>query len=511
MAAFTVLPFSPTNLFQSLGNDVFGPDAVADHIRARYLSQYLQDIIAQTIVVENDYTDADYLDDFASYYVKCFHAYKRRCKRLHFFARLFDEQTFRKFVRGDLSDAEARAFKGDYLGFVVARPLPDAIIGRTALKTYESDGGRRHYPCTREYRPNLFGMDMCVRSLAFQEQDSVLAACATVALWSAFHKTGELFGTPIPTPVEITRVANEIDLPARPVPSHGLNIEQICNSIRHVGLEPEVVQIRPNTPVVSLIYGHLRMGLPVLLLAYIDGTSGHAVTLAGYSLKNHQVQATEVAPGQPCIPLMGLRIDKFYGHDDQFGPFGRFHVKPSAVHNGIAYPVVFHGSWTDPTTNQPRNLFPSVIVVPVYHKIRVTFLDALEWLTRLNGLLGMLQPLAGTTLITEWDLYLMKTNEYKAYLKLSGMGKTRLEELLLFHHPRFIWHAALSVNGLLALEMLIDATDMARSFPVYYAIWREPAVYTAISSLLNDPAHQVVLPKMLTPRFFDLLKNAFPP
>ncbi len=160
---------------------------------------------AQTLVVENDYTDGDYLDDFASYYVKCFRSYNRRCKRLHFFGQKFAEGEFRQLVQGELPPSEEEALKTSYLGFVVARPLPEAIIGRTLLATYPPDGSRRNYPCTRVYRANLFGVELSVMSLPFQEQDSVLAACATVALWSAFHKTAELFGTTTPTPVEILR------------------------------------------------------------------------------------------------------------------------------------------------------------------------------------------------------------------------------------------------------------------------------------------------------------------
>jgi hypothetical protein len=91
------------------------------------------------------------------------------------------------------------------------------------------------------------------------------------------------------------------------VPSHGLNLHQICNSIRHVGLEPEVVQVGPDTPLVSLIYGHLAMGLPVLVLAQIDGLGGHAITLVGYSLSSSKVRSEEVAPGHSSIPMRGLR------------------------------------------------------------------------------------------------------------------------------------------------------------------------------------------------------------
>ncbi|MCI0640637.1 MAG: hypothetical protein L0Y72_07140 [Gemmataceae bacterium] len=389
MSAFEVLSFSEQCLCQALANDKFVPAEVGDHGRAKYLSGYLRDIGAQTIVVEREYIDGDYLDDFAAYYVKCFHNYERRCKRLHFFSTAFThDQILASILKRDGSDE--RPLKDSYLGFIVARPLPDAIIGRTVLRTYDDDGGRRNYPCTKDYKANFFGIDLAIRSLAFQEQDSVLAACATVSLWCAFHKTADLFGTTTPSPATITRVANQVVQPARPVPSHALSIHQICNSIRQALLEPEIFPVRANVPLVSLVYGHLKMGLPVILVAEVEGIGLHAITLAGYSLVKTPALNSEVAAGETCIPMTGLRINEFYGHDDQVGPFARILVKPSATVGPRVYPVVFEGSWIAAGSGKRLALYPQVVVVPVYHKIRVTFLDVQQWLTRMTEVMQTL-------------------------------------------------------------------------------------------------------------------------
>ncbi len=66
-----VARLTPDNLFASLANAVRNPAEVADHAGAQYLRRYLVFVGARTFVVENDYTDGDYLDDFASYNVKC--------------------------------------------------------------------------------------------------------------------------------------------------------------------------------------------------------------------------------------------------------------------------------------------------------------------------------------------------------------------------------------------------------------------------------------------------------
>src|SRR5439155_23260261 len=119
---------------------------------------------------------------FASYYVRCHEHYDRLCSRLHFFAEELTDETLRSLIQGNLSSEQTNSIRHSYLGFVVARPLPSAIIGRTLLKTYPPDeGDRRHYTVVRNYDSHLFGVKLSVRSLPFQEQDSVLAACATVA------------------------------------------------------------------------------------------------------------------------------------------------------------------------------------------------------------------------------------------------------------------------------------------------------------------------------------------
>src|SRR5687768_17318561 len=175
---FEARVFSSANLFSALSNDQCTPDEVAAKKRAQYLYEYLSDIGARTIVVEPEYTDGDYLDDFASFYVRCHQNYERRCKRLHFFSAEVSEDV----LRAALLEADRSTLREAYLGFVVARPLPKAIVGRTLLKTYPPDGARRHYTVVRDYDANLFGITLSVRSLPYQEQDSVLAACATVAL-----------------------------------------------------------------------------------------------------------------------------------------------------------------------------------------------------------------------------------------------------------------------------------------------------------------------------------------
>lgn len=218
---------------------------VEEKLHTVFFDQYFATLKAKTIVAENDYVDRDYLEDFAAYYVRCFPPYKRFCTRLHFFREAFNEQDFAALVSGAVRRVTAEALQNSYLGFVVLRPLPQTVIGRTCLSSYPLNGTRA-YPVLRDYDAHLFGLKLPIKSLAFQEQDSVVAACATSALWSAFQQTGKLFHHSIPSPVEITRVATDHSpTETRNLPSVGLTGSEIARAIRSVGLS-RIKSARPN-------------------------------------------------------------------------------------------------------------------------------------------------------------------------------------------------------------------------------------------------------------------------
>ncbi len=501
--SFDVLPFSSANLYEALSNKYCQPDEVASQYQAGYLCRYLAAIEAKTIVREFGYIDGDYLEDFASYYVRCYEPYDRYCKRLHFFSEVISDELLRDLIQDRLEPKQAEKIRTSYLGFVVARPLPSAIVGRTVLKTYPPDGDRRHYTVVRDYDCHMFGTKLSVQSLPFQEQDSVLAACATVALWCAFQKTYELFGTTAPRPAVITGAANHGGHRGRPVPSHGLSIEEMCRAVRDVGLEPELVDcVEKSVPLVSLIYGHLRMGIPVVLIVDIENEGLHAITLTGYSLQQKRVLVQEVSGANRCIPMIGLRIDEFYGHDDQIGPFSRLKIGPSAS----IYPVLFQGDWKDKATQKSLDIKPVAVLIPVYNKIRVTFLDVEVWLTRLNSVLTLMVPDPANSI--EWDISLTTTNEYKELIKGISLEGKDLERLLLSSQPRFMWRALLRISEVEVLDLLVDATDMARSFPILEAIWRHDAFRSAMDALLKAPTMQLSLTSALTRRFLKLLKDS---
>src|SRR3990172_7383780 len=110
--------FSEPDLYHSLSNELCLPAEVENQDRALYLYNYLSELQAKTIVVEHEYIDRDYLEDYAFYYARCFRPYNRHCKRLHFFKCPLTPETFFELVRDETAAEEAKKIRDAYLGFV---------------------------------------------------------------------------------------------------------------------------------------------------------------------------------------------------------------------------------------------------------------------------------------------------------------------------------------------------------------------------------------------------------
>lgn len=485
---FEVFPFSLGQLVTLLARQTGTPSAyVEEKSHLDYFDEYFTTLNAVTILVENRYIDHDFLDDYAAYYAKCFHPYDRFCSRLHFFTTSFKAEDFSALLQGREQAVSAKSLQAAYLGFIVVKPLPQTFIGRTCLHTYSPEG-RRYYPTTRTYHAHLFGIHLSVKAVAFQEQDTVVAMCATSALWSVFHGTGALFHHSILSPVEITQAATlNSDDPMRSLPNDGLTQEQMARAIRAVGLEPYFVKVGDRHVLTSTVYAYLRGKIPVLLdvrLVDVAGGDGevegpeeddepgettdgseteeddyltgksmglHEVAVVGYSLGSTPVPLTETG-----LLLTASRIDKLYAHDDQVGPYARMEVEERGF---------LRTSWPSDASGDTGDVWadPGNLLVPLYNKIRIPFSIIHDAILSLDQVLEELRT-NGTSNYParfEWDIYLTTSNDLKTELfQDSALNAVQREQVLLEHLPRFLWRATAICEGQKKIDLLFDATDI---------------------------------------------------
>lgn len=377
--------------------------------------------------------------------------------------------------------------QNNYLGFTVIRPLPEAIIGRTALKTYPSDSGRRNFPSTRNYCVGFLGTELNVLSLAFQEQDTVLAACATTALWSALHKTTELFGSKLLTPSQITASASRHFLFGnRAFPSHGLNMFQLCQAIKEVGLEPEFRDYNKIVDFSGFINGYLHYGIPIILGLelqdpHCSSPQGlHAVTIAGYSLGGN----AKIIKNAP-IPLVAHGVDKYYVHDDQVGPFSRL-----VLDNPIKPQKLITGWPCDCGCERSLHAIPRTIFVPIYHKVRITFEDVIGIVAYFHELF---EVIFNIDLI--WDVFLSKVNQLKSEFNYKKtIDSSQKYNVLMHNYPGYIWRAVLLIFDNPILELIFDSTDIQRGMFLNDIIFYYDEVKLKVKNSIDNNIDENYLP-----------------
>jgi hypothetical protein len=309
----------------ALGFDPFQPaqplSGLSPSGQEQYLRGYLADLGAKVVVTEPNYFDRDYLSEFAAFFGASARAYPNICRRLHFFSdSRVDPALLLSALDGDA--AAAAIIRDAYLGFVVLRPIATPF-GRSVLKMYDSGAGRppRCMEPARSYRPHLAGLELSVTGIAWQQQDTSVSACATVALWTMFQASAFDEHHAMPTTAEVTRLANEAALSrGRVFPSEGLNVYQLSRSIRAAGLEPMIADPHQDEGVfASIVASLVRSRFPVLVTGDIDD-DGHAVCIVGFR------EAAVRAPTPRTVTSQDEHLEALYVHDDNLGPNVRFEI-----------------------------------------------------------------------------------------------------------------------------------------------------------------------------------------
>jgi hypothetical protein len=484
MCPYEIRPFNNDTLAKALSSKI-SDGRILERPHYLYLKNYLgpgDGINAKTIVIELDYISKAYVTDYSNYYATCFQTYERRCKRVHFFNKEFDEA---KLLEELL--AESDYLNKHYLGYIVVKPLPDSVIGPTILSTYleRNDTDQiRYFPGCKTYEVNFFGKTLSVKSLAYQEQDIAVSACASVAIWSAFHKTSSLFKTALPSPSEITKLAGNLFINyGRLYPNHGLDVTQVCRAIDAIGLVSEVRSSKKFEGEIYLasriIYAYLRSGIPVLLLtknSSLPGVSvGHAVTIVGYSKPQ-----PKSGPPVKEITLTADGIDKFYIHDDQLGPFASYEF------SGKTALKTFH--WNSAGEKMYVTSWIHAIVIPVYPKIRIGFEDVFE---RVGNFDTTFFEYGIFNVELVWDIFLQESNKYKSQLSKEALNKDLKLKKITSNYPRYIWVARAQINDHVLLDLIFDSTDI-------------PTGKCCIDLVIHDETVAPILVKVMTeyPKIF---------
>lgn len=458
--------YSLEALASALSNDHTPPEVIKRKSHFLYLKSYLEhpEVNAKTIVIEDKYISKDYLYDYASYYALCFQDYPRTCKRVHFFALEFDNEMFEAMLDG--SKRLPIDIPGSYLGFIVVKPIPFTIIGHTLLKVYSNSPTTRQFWGAKKYDVHLYGRKLQVESLAFQEQDSILAACATTAIWSMLNKASDFHASLLKTPNEITKDSGILSTDgSRLFPNKGLDIRQICQAIYQSGLATEVRQPDAKIPVApgqvreiktaisrtylkQILNAYSSIGIPIILIIAVPKAIGyglHAITVSGFK----QPDPVPIDPTSK-ISFHSDNIEKFYAHDDQHGPFVRINWYDD-------YEIITKWDKGD------RRTYVQQIIVPTFPKIRIQYEDIQ---IIIEGLDRILTTTFGTNTRHDlvWDIKIDFSENYKKLINdLDPVVFPSKLKHLKKNLPKYIWIATCFIGNKPILKVVFDATGVNRA------------------------------------------------
>ena len=464
MSNFSLYPFNEKNFAKALclNNEYTLPEEVLGKNQFKYLFEYLSssDLGAKTIIVEFDYVSKDYLIDFATYFVTCFDQYSKNCIRLHFFNKTLSQEEFEKIIVKNTHD-ESELWKSSYLGYVVGKPLPIRIIGKTVLKPYNSedkDGNFRNYFGVRNYYINVFGNKVKLAALGYMEQDSVVSVCATSAIWMMLQKASMNKYAVSKTPSQITDEADIVGTHGERIfPNQGLSVKQISQSIYKSGLVSDIRTSDKNHELSrsflkKYVYAYSPIGIPLILVLevpYVDKGSfkygHHAVTVVGYKIGNPDLKVTY---NYPNLRFIAENVSKLYTHDDAWGPYASFDFEEGANEE-----YRFETKWSQAVSpSQPTHL--TNIIIPLYHKIRITYEDVEKIVIGVNELINLIYKLE-----LDWDITLQYSEQFKTDSKVYELNLAK--NILFTSMPKYIWVAKCSIKNKLLFEIIFDATDVA--------------------------------------------------
>lgn len=372
--------------FSAAGDPLVSIEREIDSRQVKYLRCYLHDLRARSVVVEPNYFDRDYLSEFEAFYATSSAGYPNICQRVHYFGERVTRAIFAKAVGGD--ERSRTLVESSYLGHVIVRPIPGAPIGRTVLKVYTdekgiADGTPRIMEPARQYEAHVAGLTLKGSGIAWEQQDSAVGSCATVALWSMLHSSAFDDHHAIPTTAEITSMAHwSAPSGHRIFPDSGLQLAQILEVIKGHGLAPVIItgeeqdQVFSRQRFCTLVASFIRSGYPVLVNGWLEEEQNqreaHTVCIVGF----RSSAAPAVKTGEHV--LADENINVVYVHDDNLGPNARFRIGVSADAVSLVpeSPQPRNGKWptSNPTTTY-HEIIPTEIVVAVHQELRT---DPLE-------------------------------------------------------------------------------------------------------------------------------------
>jgi hypothetical protein len=441
---------------------------------------------AQTIVFEDEYFDKQYAEDFVQYGVRSSGGYSNLCSRIHFFSSAFDKYEFAELLNRRNSQL-TEIIQTSYLGFLVVRPIPTTFVARLVIN---SDFCKGAHLVSTSNEVSLFGIALKIKGVPFTEQDKVVAACASAAIWSYLFVVQEIGPMLAPSLSNITSTAiGYSKKPFRAFPAEGLTTEHIISALQRFNLEP--VWLETNIADKLLLfkesfYAYLKNNTPILIGADVYEYSedkkthvllgAHLICVVGFQLDNNLLKRSKDSNIGESV--LGGNIASLFLHDDRFGPYQQLKLVKTDLEVGNETVSALELICTGLKVKQ--FFVPKKCLVGLGKSIRIPYTEVrnycVSFLYFINKYFDQYTDNNKLSLASGfkngvWDISLGSSAILKSELLEKSVQPTMLNGtlptslLLTANLPKSVWRCRLlqktdsSIDSPI-LELLIDATDI---------------------------------------------------
>lgn len=278
----------------------------------RVILVYLkQNYEVKSVVIENNYIDQEYRNEYSNFYSKVFKKHDSFSKRLHFFEKSIT-------TLEEIKNNESKEL--GYLGFVTLRPLDIGHVSKTIIKPL-TEKNRDYILCTASFKSHILGNEFIIEASPFIQQDRMVMCCAHASLWMIARYMSNRHGFSVQLPYQINeKTSKAVTAIDRAIPADkGIYLESICNALSNMGYYPVVFgrtsycDPELTWEPVSHIYKYIESKIPVIVTI-----PGHAFVVVGHTF-NYSPEFKN-QEGQSIIDNKAW-IDSFIVNDDARGPY----------------------------------------------------------------------------------------------------------------------------------------------------------------------------------------------
>ena len=399
-------------------------------------------------LLETQYVDKDYRDIYYHYYSSKLQPFRRNCVRLSLFEPIFNNAD-------EYFEVKQEVLNEAFRGYLVLRPLANAIIGRNAIsvKAFQNQDMQI---CRTVLKTTCLGRKLCVKAFPHASQDGEFMTCAETTAWSIMEYFGNKY--PIYSPLLPSKIKDTLQPFAseRLSPSEGLTIMQISTELEKHNISAKIYSrdnYKKNPAEFKRIFTcYVESGFPLAVSATSPAiTGGHAMVCVGRQTmdktKPLSITTLQIGPQSIDYYLWNDNVNNFVYNDDNRQPYKLvpFDKPLEGYNNGLDALQITH------------------FVVPLHEKIMLTAEMAMSEAQFIAY--KVIKSPMNSVLRT----FMASSRTYRNYIA-SNADLTTAQKVrcLQIEMPKFVWVTEISTedefkNNKVNALIVLDATSYSKT------------------------------------------------